>query len=465
MTKQYFQSAGVNSYLNPLMEDGQLIHAVNVESFPYGAKRKRPGYDSYLGNLGTTVTSMWQFAPSGTQFWNYAAAGSKIYYSIQGTGDWTVAGNGTISSGAHVGHAIQGTTMILGDGVGSTRHTTNGTSFTNTSLAPVSPAFEEYQGRVYAINASNAFYSVANDITNWNTSGTSDSSSFEVTGAGTLTTVFKGFDKLWFVKSSGVMKKWDGFSLIDLATTYGPSSPYSIGTAEGYPFFVNQYGHYGFTGGQPKLLSNAIQRQFYNPANTGIAGTAFSTIPGACHRYDYLASVGTVTDDFTDRTISDCIIKYDFQKNEYLNWSFADKPTAFLSAKDSSNDIQLYFGDASGNTYKLNPTSTSDNGDPITSELVFVFHFGSPEFEKKWNYFRGVFNPGCQAKVQYACSNVYTYENLRWFDIDDVTNGVVEDRFEGGSQSRFLFIRLYEYSKDPQWTHYGWSIGATVQPK
>lgn len=470
MELSYFNIGGLNTYSNPLnpASDGQLIHAVNVTSFPQGAKSKRLGYSTFLGTPdASTVKSLLVFPNIGnvsTDFNLYRASGTILYHSLQGTGAWTTSGNGTISSGAHFGGAVLDNVFIGGDGVNATRHTTNGTSFTNTTLAPVGEFFEQYQNRIYVGGTeSTLFYSTTNDATNWNTSGTSNSSSFEIPGAGKMGQLIKSADRLVTTKiPSGLMHKWDGYSLIDLATTYGPSSPYSVAKVEGYRFFVNQYGHYGYGGAQPQLLSNAIQRQFYNNDNTGIAGTAFSTIPGEVHRYDYLASVGTITDDFTGRQISNAIIKYDYQKNEYLNWSFANNPTAYLSYKDTSGSQQLIFGDSTGQCYKMD-TSTTDNGVAISCELVFVFHAQVPYYEKKWNWWRGHFNPGCEAKVQIACSNAYTYSQLKWQEVGDCSNGWVEFRFPPGSRSRLLFVRIYESSKNSKMTYFGCSLGFTVQ--
>ncbi len=258
------------------------------------------------------------------------------------------------------------------------------------------------------------------------------------------------------------MYRWDGYSLVDMATKYGPSSPYSIGEAEGYRFYINQYGNYGFGGANPELLSNAIQRQFYSNTGSAIVGTEFPIIPGEAWRYDYVASVGDVTDNFTNRTIENNIINYNFQKNEYLNWSFANKPTAFLSALDTGGDTNLYFGDALGNTFVMEPQWTADNNSTINAEMVFVFHFDSPEFEKNWRFIRAIFNPGCQAKIQVACSNLYTYERLRWFDVGDFTDGVGEFRFPPNSRSRLLFVRIYESSTDDPFVFYGLSLQADI---
>ena len=465
---QYYSSKGIDTYSNPLNNDGALIHAVNVVSWPYGAKSKRTGYSTFLGTAeGSQVQSLFSFPNIGndsTKLNLYRASGSSLYYSLQGTGEWTLSGNGTITPNGHFGYAILDNVLIGGDGVTNSRHTTDGTSFTDTTLAPKAEFWEQFQNRIYAGGTeSTLFYSTTNDATNWNTSGTSDSSSLEVPGPGKMGRIFKVADKLNATKSTGMIQKWDGYSLIDLSTNYGPSSPYSFAKSEGYGFFLNQLGHYGYGGGNPQLLSNSIQRQFYNNASTGISGTLFSTIPAEVHKYDYLASVGTITDDFTSRSISNAIIKYDYQKNEYLNWSFANNPTSYLSYKDVNGVQQLIFGDSSGQCYQMDNT-TSDNGSAIPCEMVFVFNHRSPHIEKQWRWWRGFFNPGCEAKVQVACSDTYTYQSLIWKDIGDCSDGFCEFRFPEGSRSRLLFVRIYESSKNSRMTFYGQEISAILNP-
>lgn len=465
---EYYQTGGLNTYTNPLLLDGVLIHAVNVDTMPYGAKTKRSGYSAFLGTPDTSqVNTLFEFQNIGNNSGSmnlYRASGSSLYYSLGGTGAWTLAGNGTIANNGHFGQAILDNTLIGGDGVGSTRHTTNGTSFTNTTLAPVAEHFEQYQNRIYAAGTSSTeFYSTTNDATNWNTSGTSDSNSFQVPGAGKLGAHIKVADKLVLTKSSGIMQKWDGYSLIDMATNYGPSSPYSIGKVEGYRFFINQYGHYGFGGAMPQILSHVVERQFFNVQNTGIAGTAFASIPGVCHIHDYFASIGTVTDDFTQRTISNAILKYDYHKSEYLDWSFNNKPTAFLSYKDTSGSQQMIFGDASGQCYQMD-NSTTDAGAAIPMEMVFLFTGKLAYIEKQWRWWRGIFNPGCEARVQVACSNVLDYQSLIWKEVGDCASGFVEYRFPTGSRSRFLFVRIYESSKNSRTTFYGQEISFLPNP-
>src|SRR3990167_9284372 len=93
---------GVNTYQNPFaLPDGNIIHCVNFDSFPLGAKKKRAGYNTFLGTPDNgTVNSLFAWAKNdGSTFWLYRASGSAIYSSQQGTGAWTQTGNGTIENG------------------------------------------------------------------------------------------------------------------------------------------------------------------------------------------------------------------------------------------------------------------------------------------------------------------------------------------------------------------------------
>lgn len=455
---------GLDLYTNPINRaPGSLIKAVNITSGFIGSKKKRPGYDTFLTAVdGSAVNSLFSFYKNdGTSFWLYRASGDKLYSSQQGTGAWTVTGNGTISAGAQVGAAVLDNTMIIGDGVTATRHTTDGTSFTDTVIAPIAHSFEQYQNRIYAAGtASDLFYSTSGDATNWSTGGTSDSSSIKIPGAGKILKVLKNNDRLVATKVGGAMFRWDGYSLLDMATELGPSSESSPDQVEGYFFWLNRLGVFGYGGDKPELISNPIQRQIYNSAQSGISGNVFTTAPGGVHRYDYFVGVGNLTDDYTKETISNCIIKYDFNKNEFLNWSLYNNPTAFHSYKDNSGDEQFIFGDSTGQVYQMNTTSTTDNGAAIEAQMMFSVDAGVLELDKQWNWLWLFFNPGCQATVQIACTDSLSPQDARWVDVGDVSEGIIRYKFPSGSRSKILFIRIHESSKDTPFVFYGFSYDA-----
>ena len=454
-----YNLGGLNYYINPLLrKDGEPIRAVNVDSYHYGEKAKRPGYITYLGTAdGSAPTSLfvWHKRTTGTMMM-YRASGSSLFYSIGGTQAWTLATNGTISPGAKVGYALLDDTLIVGDGSGSTRYTTSGTEFTNATAAPVTNTLTEFENRIYAGGTTNyIFYSTTGTASNW----TTDSSSIRIPGEGTVNMVITANDRVVTSKSLGAMSRWDGYSRVTIPTELGPSSAYSVASREGYWFWLNQLGIYGYGGDRPELLSNAIQPQIYNNSGSGITSTVFRTAPGVTHKYDYYLAVGTVTDDYTYNTVSNCIIKYDYQKNEFLNYSYYNNPTAFLSFTDTSGASRLIFGASGGQCYEVVGTAVSDNGQPIEAQLEFVFTAGNPDLEKKFNWLKLFFNPGNEAQVQVAISDSFDTQTLQWYDLGDAYTGTILHRFpQGSSRGRFLFIRIREASTSNRFKFYGYSV-------
>ncbi len=425
---------GLNLYTNPLMDlttDGQIIRAVNVDSSPFGAKNKRGGYGTFLGTPDNSpVLDLFEWRQDGgASPFLYRASGGTLYYSTAGTGAWTICGNGTITAGSHVGRAVLNNTLTISQNGGTTRYTTNGTSFTDTPLAPAGEQLAEYQGRVH-ITGTDSFvnYSVARDPTNWSSTGTSDSGNFFVPGAGKNNKLFKLADRLFIAKEARNMFRWDGFSLVDTSSNLGLSSPYSYGSVENNGFWLNEKGVFTSAGDQPQLISNPIYRFFNNNNGSQIAGTSFGSAPATVHYYDYFCAVGSMTDDFTNETVANGIIKYNFQKNEWLNWTFADFPTSLLSYRDLTGVPQLIFGNSTGQVFQVG-TQTSDNNKPIESVFELMFDYGNPLQQKDWRILWGFFNPGCGAQIEVATSDTYIKENKKWQVLKPAIEGVVYARF------------------------------------
>ena len=480
-----YQLNGINLKVSPFLQNaGDLLRAVNVDSIPYGAKKKRPGYVvSQAGSIpnGSQVADLVNFYKNnGTQFWNYAFAGGVLYYSQQGTGAWTVCGNGTFNSGGTLTHAVLEDTLYVCDGVGTICFSANGTSFVNNGTAliqgfsggtqvgtvgsiltpaPVAVALSEYHQRLYAAGtASNLFWSNTGFGTDW----TNDSSSVLITGKGKLNGLMKSQDRLIATKNSGVMFRWDDLNLLDLATNNGPKSMRSIGTIQGQEVYLNQKGFYTYDGNSPSLISNPIEPQIYNQIGSGIIGTTFSTAPATVHLYDYYCTIGTVTDDITGETVNDAIAKYNFIFNEWTNYSFANRPTAWLSYIDNQGNYQLMFGAGNGQTYQMSGTATSDAGSPITTVIEGVLNFDfAPDNEEQFKYLWAFFNPGAQAHVAVAVTNTFTREKLNWIELGDCSNGIAELRFPQGSRGRLLMYKIYETSATDRFNFYGFAVEAS----
>lgn len=471
MEYSIYNLSGINTYINPFSrKDGELIRAVNVVGEPFGALSKRPGYTASLDNPDASVVNnlfSWQ-KNDGTSIFLYRMSGSVLYFydaAIGTAGNWTPCGNGTFSANAQVGNAILEDTLIVGDGVSETRHTTNGTTFTNTSLAPVAQHFAEYQNRIYAAGtASTLFYSTTGDATDWSTVSPSDSSSFNIPGAGRLNGLFKQNDRLYASKNSSLMFRYDGFSLVDLATDLGPSSIRSLAKVEDYSFWFNRLGVYGFGGNSPELISNPIQNFIYNNDETGVVGSQFDVAAGVAHRYRYYTSLGSITDDFTKQNIPKAVSVYDFQQNQFTMYDFADLPTAYLSYKDRNLSQQLVFGDGFGQCFLFGGTATTDAGNAIFSEVIFLIHANRPQDDKDWKKLGFHFNPGCQAQVLVAASNNYSLPNLNWQSVGDVSSGYTEYKPKSGLRGTFLYVKIQESSTNSRWTFYGMDVSADVVP-
>jgi hypothetical protein len=442
-----FQAGGIST----------CIREVNVDHDLIGALKKRSGYGTYLAPSGTSkVDALFNWTRNnGTQFWNYGLSGGTLFYSTQGTGAWTVCGNGTFSGASNIGNGILEDVMIVGDGINATRHSTNGTSFTDTTSAPIASEFIDYQGRMWAMGTgSNVFYSTVGTASNWVT----DSSSLNIPGPGKLLSIFKNLDRLALTKNQGQMFKYDGYSLLDMTTSLGPTSSQSIGEVENFKFWLNRLGFFAYGGNSPEIISNPIRKQIYNDKGNGIAGTVFNNAPGGAYQYHYYCAVGTVTDDLTDETINNLTILYDYQLNEWHNYDFPVLPTAFLKYNDINGIEQFVFGDKNGNCYQLDGNALTDNGSAINAITEHVIHCGSPEVLKKWNYLWMFFNPGCNARVQVCFADTFIKGKKQWIDLGDVSSGYAEFKLPDEGRSRLMFLKVTESSKNSRFDWFGFSL-------
>jgi hypothetical protein len=464
-----FNLGGKQLRVSPFLTNpGEMTRCVNMDNSYVGAKTKRPGYNTFLGTAnGSAVLDLFSWTKAdGTSTFVYRNSGGKLYYWDAGVGtvaDWTICGGGTITAGNHIGHAVLAETLVVDQAGGTYVSSTSGTSFGTVALAPQGEHLAVYQNRVYVGGtASTLFYSASGSGTDWATSGTSDSSSLTIPGAGKINKVFISNDKVVTSKNSGLMHRWDGYSLRKLHTNKGLSSPYSLIETEGYHFYINRDGIYGFGGEQPEIISNAIQPQIYNNAGSGIAGSVFNTCPAGISHYDGMFSVGNVTDTVSQETVTNCVIKYDYQLNQFTDYSFSNSPTAFTSYIDKNGVTQFIFGDSTGQCYQMSGTATSDNTTPIETVMEGVLSFGEPERNKIYHKFFAVASPGCGAKVQICASDTFTASNRKWLDIGEFKDGIAEFSVPASYTGRLLFWRVYERSSDAPFIIYGFVVDLDI---
>ena len=82
--------------------------------------------------------------------------------------------------------------------------------------------------------------------------------------------------------------------------------------------------------------------------------------------------------------------------------------------------------------------------------------------DKKWNYYRCLFNPGCEAQVQVAISDTFTRAKKRWVNLGQATDGIVEYRFPEGSRGKMLFWKIIESSQNARLHWFGMEYDAEV---
>jgi hypothetical protein len=461
-----FNLGGKQLKVSPFLNaPGDMLRCVNMDNDYIGAKTKRPGYDTFLGTAnGSAVVDLFSWTKAdGTSTYVYRNSGGRLYYWDAGIGTattWAVCGGGTITAGNHIGQTVLAETLIVDQAGGTCQSSTSGTSFGTVALAPPGEHLATYQNRVYIGGTiSTLFYSASGSATDWNVSGALDASnSLTIPGAGKINKVAVVADRVVTSKTSGIMHRWDGYSLRKLPTNKGLSSPYSVAETEDFLFYLNRDGVYGFNGERPEIVSNPIESEIYNKSNTGIAGSVFDTAPGVMNRYNYLLSVGTVTDDLTDETVSNAILKYDYQLNKFTDYSFAHRPTAWTSYKDNQGNLQIIFGDSSGQCYKLSGTATSDAGTPIETVMEGVLSFEDPDSKKLFKEFHAFASPGCGAKVQVAPTDSFTSSRRKWVDVGEFRDGVAELKFPSSTVGRLLAWRVYERSSEAPFTIYGFVI-------
>ena len=116
-----FNLGGKQLKVSPyLQKEGDLLRCVNMDTDSIGAKTKRSGYVRYFDTpTEGTVNHLFNWTKDdGSTLFNYmfhdTGAESLLYYSTQGTTNWTECGAGTFS-GNHIGHAVLANTLYLGD--------------------------------------------------------------------------------------------------------------------------------------------------------------------------------------------------------------------------------------------------------------------------------------------------------------------------------------------------------------
>lgn len=463
-----FNLSGLNLKVQPLLlQDGQCLQCVNYDPLYIGAKTKRQGYVAFLDQIDSDEVKslIYHHKADGTKFL-LRVSGKKIYKWAFSGDTWGTAVKSNLTTGLRMGHVSYDDTLCLGNGTDNSMHTTDGSSFTDTSGAPKAKYWTQWKRRIYAAGNTTApstlFWSSAGSATNWSGSPPSDSSSLTIPGPGKIDGVFTANNTVVISKDSGLVFHWDGTNLTQVSESLAPTSYESIAPVERSAFYLNRLGVYDYTTGLPRLLSNAIESYIYNSAGNGVAGSAFNTAPGVTYRYKYLVAVGDITGCFGN-SISNGILVYDFQLNEWGVYSFAHLPTAWVTYLDANSNETLCFGDASGKTYTYG-SGNDDAGAAIETKLEIFSTLDTPESNKTFRKFWVFTNPGCGASVKVYLTDSFTKERKDPISVGDVKEGVADKDFPTrDALKKYLFVKVTERSKGEPHTFYGYSVQADVE--
>ena len=106
-------------------------------------------------------------------------------------------------------------------------------------------------------------------------------------------------------------------------------------------------------------------------------------------------------------------------------------------------------------------SSNSDNGATIDCVMEGVLHMDTL-LDKKWDWFRALFNPGCQAHVQVAITNAFAKQTKNWISLGQASSGAVEYKFPADTRGKFLFWKITEASKNARMHFFGFEFDATI---
>lgn len=452
-----YQFGGVKQKVSPFLhEDGDLLVCENLDNYPSGAKTKRSGYEKFLGTLPGTVSSMFVYPyPTNTNVLYYAYAGSVLHYSEQGTGAWMVAGSGTFSGQRPLGYGAMGTVLMVGDG-SVTRHSTNGTSFTDTTLAPAGDKFAEFRQRMFIAYGTVLYASELGSPTGWSISSTNPSYSEPIEGYGVINSLFSANDELVVTKDSGAIVHFDGYRKYVSPSNDAPGHYTSVANLDGVRFYTNPEGVWGFNT-KPQKVSEPVQPMFYN--NSGSAPSESylrSSSKAVAFKDNYYTYIGTTTSDIYPQTVANCIMKYDLSRNE---WSWYKIPLRTYSMfYDYTQDGYGWMFGNINQAYRFSPTATSDDGQAISATMIGFLHFREPDRDKRINRLTASASPGCGATFQIAMSDTLTLDNLMWIDIGDLYSGTRKFIPDLELRGKFMFYKLHESSTDKPFTFYGFTV-------
>lgn len=257
---------------------------------------------------------------------------------------------------------------------------------TNVTSAPKAKYVESYRNRLYLaycnVSAtaypSRVYYSSlpASDGTiTWDT--TNDYFYVETQDGDHITALAKNKTHLLVFKENS-MFRYDGTfaatNLKPISWNLGAVSQESVVLDENVVFFYSRKGVAMSGGGEPKIISRAIQPIIdrVNQANLG-------DICGGIHEDHLLMYVGTLTSALPgdDDALEKVMLDYDISQNSWTYHIVPDEPQAFATYTSTGAKL-LSFGDANGEMFTWN-SGTTDDGTAIATNIELEMWPSGPE--------------------------------------------------------------------------------------
>jgi general stress protein 26 len=155
-------------------------------------------------------------------------------------------------------------------------------------------------------------------------------------------------------------------------SSWGTEAPYSLAEIDGQIFSYDREGIRIYNGSYPVLSSFYIQDLIDGMSNSS---ANLERRFGLAYKDRYFLNAGNITDE-DGKTISNAMIVYDYLKNMFTIYSFADVMTAGTKVIDKNGDEIVIFGDSSGQCYKM---FTGDVDDDTNIEMKLESHIFYPQ--------------------------------------------------------------------------------------
>lgn len=240
---------------------------------------------------------------------------------------------------------------------------------TQLSSAPSGQFITTYKSRLYIAGESanpdrvyfSSIVSSAGNIT-WDTAeGFLTLNPSDGLEGGDITGLAKNGTLLLIFKDRG-MYRWNGSSTDpELVIDVGCSSQESIATRNGITFFFNPFGVYATNGGQPKAISQAVQRWV-----DGMSGSFYANVSGCCDEKNYYCSIGDSTVD--GQTYSNVVLVYHIPSRTWVVRSYPYQIRCMTNFIGSDETAGIMVGNNDGLALEFNE-GTTDNGAAIPYRL------------------------------------------------------------------------------------------------